>query len=240
MLSRNIKNLLTEEKGSILPIFAVVITMLFLVGAFAIDYARYVVASEKLLTATESAATSASLTAKRYVRLEIDPGSRRDCCPDGEGGCNPCCKRCRDKIIVTGREDQLLDRNGYKSYCCSCGCPSPKILDRWVEYERGGSDAVAVAKMFFDINKPSEMTSEQGGSSQVTSVEAINNKSDPRYPSVEVESKGSVKTLLMRLLDGFYPDTNFDSLEAERCAQSGTFYYNTRGEWIRAPREGCD
>lgn len=235
MVFRKVKELLTEEKGSILPIFAVVITVFFIVGAVAIDYARYVAASEKLLTATESAAVSASLTAKRYVTLEIDPGSQRSCCPNANGGCTPCCKRCKNKKIVTGREDELLDKKGYKRYCCSCGCSGYKILNRWVEYEENGSEAAAIAKKFFNLNKPSEMSD-----AQITSIEAINNKSDPRYPSVIVESKGSVKTLLINALDSFFPVTNLDTIEAKRCAQGDTFYLDLKGRWTRAPWEGCE
>lgn len=223
-----------DESGSILPIFAVVITVFFIVGAVAVDYARYVAASEKLLTATESASVSAAATAKKYVTLEIDPGSRRECCPTDDG-CRPCCKKCKNKKIVTGREEDLLIKKGYLSYCCSCGCPSPKILNRWVEYENGGAEAKSVAKRFFNLNKPSEMPD-----AQITSIDVITNKADARYPSVVVNSKGSVKTMMMNALDSFFPNTNLDTIGADRCSQGDTFYLDKKGNWNRTPKEGCD
>ncbi|MCL4441963.1 MAG: pilus assembly protein TadG-related protein, partial [Firmicutes bacterium] len=50
-----------SEKGSIMPIFAVVVTALIVVMAVAIDFSRYVLVSEKLNTA--SVAFSFTITA---------------------------------------------------------------------------------------------------------------------------------------------------------------------------------
>ncbi|MCL6478977.1 MAG: hypothetical protein K6T65_11265 [Peptococcaceae bacterium] len=233
--------ILSDQKGSILPMFAVVITVVFMVAAVAIDFARYIVASEKLQTATDSAATAAALTAKRYVRLEIDPGKYRDCCPTTDGECKPCCHDCGDPFEVVGREDNLIDRRGWKRYCCSCkGYCKATILDRWVEYEGNGSEARAAAELFFNINKPKEMDDSAGGESEISSISVRGDRDDPLYPSVIVRSQGRVKTMMMNFIEKLYPETDMSSLGASRCSQGGAFYYDLDGNWIRAAEEGCD
>lgn len=237
------RRLLNDQRGSILPMFAVVLTVVFMVAAVAIDFGRYVVTSEKLKTAGEAAATASTYSAKRYVRIEIDPGQYRDCCDDGKGGCRPCCQDCGDPFEVVGREDDLIDKRGYRRYCCSCGCRGkPKILDRWVKYEDNGSDAAAAAEMFFNLNKPREMDPSTGGESHISSISVRGNRSDPLYPSVIVRTEGRIKTLMMDFMDKLYPGTDLSSLEATRCSQGGVFYYDLNGRWHRAAKslEGCD
>ncbi len=238
-----VRRLLNDQRGSILPMFAVVFTVAFMVAAVAVDFGRYVVAGEKLKTASEAAATAAAYSAKRYVRIKIDPGRNHDCCDDGRDGCRPCCRKCGDPFEVVGREDDLIDRKGYRRYCCSCGCRgTPVILDRWVKYEDGGSDAVAAAEMFFYLNKPREMDPSAGGKLQISSVSVRENRSDPLYPSVIVRTEGRIKTLMMDFMDELYPGTDLLSLEVSRCSQGGAFYYDLNGKWHRAAKslEGCD
>lgn len=232
-------HLFKEEKGSILPMFAVVLTLLMMVAAVAVDFARYAAASEKLQTAGDSAATAAAMSAKRYVRLEINRGRYRTCCPTPKGGCRPCCRSCNQTVVISGREDELLERKGYKKYCCSCGCGRVKILDRWVEYEDNGSDARAAANMFFKLNKPEEMDKSAGGDSCISSVSIRGSRGDPLYPSVIVRTRGKVKTLLMDFIEKMYPDTHTSSLDASRCSQGGAFYYDLNGKWHRAAGKGC-
>lgn len=234
------RSILSDEKGSVLPMFAVVLTVFFMVAAVAVDFARYVAAGEKLQTATDSAAIAAALTAKRYVRLEIDRGSYRDCCPTEDGKCRQCCRPCDETITVEGPEADLIDRRGYKRYCCSCRCGHIEILDRWVEYERNGADARLAAEMFFNLNKPKEMDESADGASDIRSVSVRGDRRDPLYPSVIVRSQGRVKTLIMNIMDKLYPGTDLSSLGASRCSQGGTFYYDIDGNWHRASMEGCD
>ena len=234
------KHLSNDQQGSILPLFGVVIVLVFMVAAVAVDFGRYVLASEKLQTATDSASSAAASTAKRYVKLEINRGKYRTTCPKPGGGSRPCCKSCNETITVEGREDKLLDRKGYKKYFCSCGGGKVKLLDRWVKYEGNGSDAIAAAKMFFNLNKPKEMTNGEGGESAITSVKAINNKSDPRYPSVIVKTEASIKTIMMNFIDKMYPDTDLSNLGTTKCSQGGSYYYDLDGKWHRAAKDGCD
>ncbi|MFZ5643878.1 MAG: TadE/TadG family type IV pilus assembly protein [Bacillota bacterium] len=226
------------ERGSILPLVAVVITIFIMIMAIAVDFARYIMVSEKLQTATDSAAIAAAMSGKRYVMLEIDRGSEEVSCPPGVEG--PCCSSCPDEIIVSGREDDLIDNGGYRRYCCDCGCPNPQILQRWVEYENNGAEARSAAQVYFDLNKPKEMDSSAGGESYITSVNVYNNRSSRLYPSVVVQSHGKVKTLLMNFIDRMYPGTNASELESSRCAQGGTFYYDLDGKLHRAALEGCN
>jgi len=228
-----------SEKGSILPMFAVVVTVLIIIMAVAIDFSRYVLVSEKLKTASDSAAVAAAMSAKRYVLLEIDPGSKEVSCPEGVDG--PCCRRCGEKKIVSGREDDLIDRDGYKKYCCDCGCPKPKILERWVEYENNGSEARLMAETYFDLNRPKEMTGAEG-ESEISSIAVYNNPSSSLYPSVVVRTEGKFKTLMLNFLDKMYPGTNLSELNVSKCSQGGTYYYDVDGNWHRSARsaEGCE
>jgi hypothetical protein len=229
----------SDEKGSILPVFAVVVTVVFMAASVAVDFARYLLAGEKLQTAGDAAATAAAMSAERYVRLSIDPGQSLDLCCS-EDGCVSCCNYCGGPFEVSGREDDLIDHKGYKKYCCSCGCGRVAILDRWVEYENNGAEAGTAAEMFFSLNKPEEMDGASGGESHIKSVAVKNNRSDPLYPSVIVRTQGRVKTLMMNFMDKMYPGSDLSGLDASRCSQGGSFYYDLDGKWHRAAGEGCN
>ncbi|MCL6478851.1 MAG: hypothetical protein K6T65_10585, partial [Peptococcaceae bacterium] len=74
------KKVHSDERGGILVMFAFVLVLVFFVAAVAVDYARYVAATEKLQTAVDSASLAAAKTAYRYVKLEIDRGQRYVSC----------------------------------------------------------------------------------------------------------------------------------------------------------------
>lgn len=234
------RSLLKSQEGSILPMFAVVIVILISIMAVAIDFSRYVLASEKLQTAADSAAVAAARSAKRYVKMEIDPGEYTDICCDSEGKCSPCCKGCGDPFEVTGLESDLIEKQGYKRYCCSCGCGPVKLLDRWVVYENNGAEARAAAETFFNLNKPKEMDAAAGGESEISSITVYNDRNSPLYPSAVVKTEGKLKTLMLNFMDKMYPDSNMSELGASRCAQGGTFYYDLNGKYHRAAQEGCN
>lgn len=238
---RTLKKLFKSEKGSILPIFAVVITVLLIVMAVAVDFGRQVLVSEKLKTATDSAANAASMSAKRYVRVEIDPGDYRDICCNSDGDCDPCCKDCGGPFEVVGREDELLENKGYKRYCCSCGCGGVEIIDRWVEYEDNGAEARMAAQAYFDMNRPKEMTSGAGGDAYISSIEVYNNRNSNLYPSVVVRARGEIKTLMLNFMDKMY-GSDLTHLDASKCSQGGTFYYDVNNQKHRAARSigGCE
>lgn len=231
-----IKKILKDERGSILPIMAAVIVVLIGIAAVAVDFTRHAVASEKLKTAGESAAVAGAMSATRYVRLSIDPGSSRSCC--GEEKCSPCCVDCGDPFEVTGTEKDLVENRGWRRYCCSCGCGRVELLDRWVEYE--GSNAQSAAEMFFNVNKPKEMDLGQDGTSNITNITTYDRRKDPRYPSVVVETTGKVKTLFMDFLTMMAPGTDFSYLNSNNCSQGGTYYYDLNGKWHRTARDACN
>lgn len=234
------KDLLTSEEGSILPIFAVVITILFIIMAMAVDFGRQVLVSEKLKMATDSAANAAAFSAKRYVRVEIDPGRYEDLCCS-EHKCRRCCKDCGEPFEVVGREDELIEQKGYKKYCCSCGCGGFAILERWVEYEDNGAEARTAAQAYFDMNRPKEMTSAAGGESYISSIEIYDNKSSNLYPSVVVRARGEIKTLMLNFMDKMY-GSDLTHLDTSKCSQGGTFYYDVNNQKHRAAKsiEGCE
>lgn len=74
-LSRFIDKL-NKEQGSIMIMFAIVLTVVFMVAAVAVDYARYVLSAEKLQTAVDSAAVAAAKTAYRYVDVLVYYGDK--------------------------------------------------------------------------------------------------------------------------------------------------------------------
>ena len=228
---------LRDQRGSILPMFAVAVTLAIMVAAVAVDFSRYALAGEKLQTAGDSAAAAAAMSAKRYVKLQINPGKELSICC-GNDKCFPCCIGCGGSFEITGREDDLLEKGGYARYCCSCGCGGVKLLDRWVEYENDGAGARAATEMFFNLNKPGEMDTQSGGDSFISSIR-VTDRSDPLYPSVVVNTRGKIKTVMMNFMDRLYP-TNMSELEASRCSQGGAFYYNLDGKWSRAAAEGCN
>ncbi len=228
---------LKDERGSILPIMAAVLAVVLAISAAAIDFARRGIAAEKLQTAGDAASVAAAMSATRYVRLKIDPGSYETICC-GEDSCWVCCIDCGDPFEVVGTEKKLIDEGGYRDYCCSCGCGPVKLLDRWVEYE--GNNAQYAALMFFNLNKPREMSAAEGGESTITEIRVFGNRSDPRYPSVMVETTGKIRTFMLNSLNRLFPGVDFTFLSASRCSQGGTFYYDLDGRWHRAADEACD
>jgi len=235
-----LRPLIKDQRGSILPVFAVAVVAVFMAAFTAIEFSRYVVISEKLQIAGDAASSAAALSAKRYVRLRIYPGTSWSVCCSGDE-CSPCCVSCGDPIEIGGKEDDLIDRLGYKRYCCSCGCDGvPEILDRWVEYENGGEEAKAAAQALFRINKPGEMSESSGGESEITSVEINGDRRSPLYPSVIVRTRGRIKTLFLDFVDRMFPGSDLSYLEASKCSQGGSFYYDLNGKWHRAAQEGCE
>ena len=238
-----INRLLKDQSGSILPITAAFVLVAVLLMSVVVDFGRYTVAKEKLQIATDSASLAAAKGADRMVRLQIDPGSQRECCGDGMGGCTPCCIDCGDPIIVEGKESVLLDSSGWRNYCCSCGCGPMQILSRWVNYRNSGSDAVVAASTMFDINKPAEMQASSGGSASLSvdpSMLNQANRGNPLYPSVKVQGQGKIKTLMLSIFRFFSPDVNTDEMDMSTCSQGRTYYRDlSTGKWIHPPNSNC-
>ena len=238
----NTKKLLKDQRGGILPITAGVIFIFLALVAIVVDFGRYTAAKEKLQTAGDTAALAAAKSVDRYVKLEIDPGSSKECC--GEDECVPCCVDCGDPITVKDKESILLDNDGWKRYCCNCGCGGMKILDRWVDYKNSGRDAVDAADAVFEINKPSEMEAGAGGYSDITvdtSYLSENRKGNSLYPSVIVQAHGTVRTVMMDIFKLINPNADFEYLNASTCSQGRTYYRDVdNGKWQRPPNSQCD
>ncbi|WP_031516872.1 Tad domain-containing protein [Desulfofalx alkaliphila] len=237
------KNLLNDERGSILPITAAVIFIFLALIAVVTDFGRANIAKEKLQVASDAASLAGAKSVDRYVRLEIDPGSRKSSCCD-ESGCSPCCVDCGDPFTVVGKEADLLDNNGWQNYCCSCGCNGMKILDRWVNYKNNGADVYMAANTLFEINRPKEMDISTGGSAFITvnaSYLRDTNRGNPYYPSVIVRAQGKVKTVMMDVFKTIAPDTDFSYIETSTCSQGRTYYRDlSTGKWSRPPSSYCN
>jgi hypothetical protein len=232
--------IVTDQRGSILPIMAAVVAILIAVAAVALDLTRYTAAREKLQTAGDAAAVAASMSVTRYVELYIDRGRDYDCCGMGDE-CDPCCRTDCGEITVTGREKDLLDNKGWKQYCCGCGCEDVKVVDRWVENENYNVETVA--EMFFGLNKPKEMSPEKGGESYISSIVPYLGelqREDPRYPSVVVKTRGKVKTLFLDFINRLYPGADMSYINASECSQGIIFYYDQNGKWHRAAADACN
>lgn len=93
--------------------------------------------------------------------------------------------------------------------------------------------------ILFNLNQPVEMSSAQGGDSSITDIEAYDNRYS-RYPSVVVRTQGTIKTMMMDTLNKLFSGVDFSFLNASRCSQAGTFYYDMNGKWRRAAKEECN
>lgn len=229
-----------DERGSILPITVGIMFIAIALLAVIVDFGRYSIAKEKLQTAGDAAALAGAKTGYRYVKLEIDPGNYLDPCytTDEDGNCQPACVYCGSKFVVDGREADLLDNQGWETYCCSCGCSSMKVLDRWVVYDNS-TDVNTATNTLFDLNKPEEMDAVEGGNSGF-SIDIRGNRSDPLYPSVIVRAQGTVITLMMDFFKMFNQNADFSYMDASTCSQGATYIRDLQnGRWSRPPFSSC-
>lgn len=230
---------LKNERGGIMIMFAAVMVLVLMAAAAAVDFARYALAGEKLQTAVDSASLAAAKTGSRYVRIRIYLGERYVTCYPGV-----CCSSCGTKT-VSGREEDLIARGGWKRYIddrvrrsCTCGAQGYSILDRWVEYPENG-DTVNMARIFFNLNKPAEMDGNMG-ESLIEEINVFNDRNDPRYPSVAVRARGSMKTVWMNFMNKLNPSVDLSRLNAGRCGQSETFYLELNGRYTKVVQDACE
>lgn len=180
------------------------------------------------------------MSVTRYVELYINRGSNYGCCWSDDG-CIPCCNVECGSITVSGKEKDLLDNGGYKQYLCECGCSEVKVVKRWVENEN--SNVQTAAQMFFDLNRPKEMSSETGGEAYISSIETYlgeSQRNDPRYPSVVVRTGGKVKTLFLNFTEKLYPEVDLSYINASESSQGFSFYYDENGKWNRSAANAID
>ncbi len=234
-----IKELIKDDRGNILLLTIGVIFIFLAFLAVVVDFGRYVVVKEKLQIASDAASLAGAKSADRWVRLKIDPGASWEVDDNGD----PYCESCGKPFEVVGTEAELLDNEGWMNYCCSCGCGGMKILDRWVDYKNGGTDAIQAANTVFELNRPYEMDTGQGGSASVTvnpSYLSQTNRSSPLYPSVIVQVQGRIKTVLLNILKIVSPSAKVDYMDISTCSQGRTYYKDvSNGKWQRPPDNYC-
>jgi len=107
-----------------------------------------------------------------------------------------------------------------------------------VEYPNRG-DTVNAAQTFFTLNKPKEMDGDNG-ESYIRDIKIYDDRNDPRYPSVAVGAKGTMKTIWMNIMNKTNPSSDYSSLSSEKCAQSESFYTQINGKYIKVAQEGCN
>ena len=232
-----------NEDGGILPLTAGFIFVAILLLVATVDFGRYSVSREKLQTASDAASLAGAKSVDRMVTLEINVGDFVDCCPTKDG-CSPCCRRCSPNVVtVTGKESDLLDNNGWKSYCCSCGCEGMRIVDRWVNYTNRGSDAVSAARSFFELNRPPEMEIANGGSASAsieTTYLSETRRNSPLYPSVFVRTEAKISTLMMGIFNAIAPEMDASEMNMSTCSQGRTYYRDVNnGRWRHPPNSNC-
>ena len=233
-----------NEDGGILPLTAGFVFVAILLLVAVVDFGRYSVAKEKLQTAGDAASLAGAKSVDRMVRLEISRGSNWGSCCSEEGGCRRCCRRCSPAVVeVTGKEVDLLDHQGWQSYCCSCGCAGMRIVDRWVNYTNNGTDAVSAARSFFELNRPPEMEAINGGAVTAeidASYLSETRRASPLYPSVFVRAEARISTLMMGIFNTIAPDLDTAEMHMSTCSQGRTYYRDVNnGKWQHPPNSNC-
>lgn len=230
------KQLVTNEQGTILPIMAVLVVVLTLLFAGLAEFGRYLILREQTQTASDAAALAASYSnVRRKVKIDVitDRGEREVCDCD-ESGCTCWCEGCGTVTKhVTGYEKDLIDNEGWRAYCvppCSCGGGSCwyEIKDRWVEYSPSYSRDTAEA--FALLNTP-----DQAKDVWLDRLVVHGDRSDKYYPSVVAYVKSRMGSLFPGLFGVFPGD-----YQTETCSQGDTFYIVPgTGKWRKAPPDAC-
>lgn len=237
---------LKDESGAILVIMAFFVVIMTLLFAGLAEFGRYLVLKEQLQTAGDAAALAGIIAGgKRHVKIEVtsDPGltwrSERDCYTDSNNitHCHThhWCESCGEVSTqtVVGEERDLIDNGGWSDYCkppCGdCGGYSCdyKLIDRWVEYEKGSFEASS-DDVFY--SNPVD---------QATHVEierkVVKDGSKDSAPYVLIYAKAKMKSLFAGLF-GIFPD----SYTVRTCSQGDTSYIDPNtGEWVNAPPDAC-
>lgn len=232
---KNSKQMLTNERGNILIIFASVMIVIFVLFAGMVDFGRYLIIREKMQTAADAAALASSTSeVKRMVNITVttDRGNAHHC---NKYRC--WCSGCGTvEHTVEGEEVQLIDNEGWRVYIapyCSCGGGSANyvINKRWVVYDNktGSGDT---ADKYFQAN----MTA-SGLTGKITKLITYDDPNHPAYPSVDVYATTEINSLFKDLWKVFPAKYTTDV-----CAQASTYYHknvNDSDSWQKPPEDYC-
>lgn len=225
------RNLLTDERGAMLVLMAVVVVVMSILFAATAEFGRYLIAREQAQTAADAASLASALSGvKRWVRVDVttDRGEEEYC---DEFGC--WCDSCGTHTVsVVGEEAKLVEDGGWMNYCvpeCSCGGGDCwfTIRDRWVTY---APVSYKTAEDMCLANLP-----EQAEHSYVRKTNIHSQRGDPYYPSVTVYVRSYLKSLFPGFL-GIFPS----GYVIDACSQGDTFYRDPQtGKWSKAPPDAC-
>ncbi|WP_128739131.1 pilus assembly protein TadG-related protein [Desulfocucumis palustris] len=201
------KNMGKDQRGTVILMAVLLVSILLIMAGVATDLARAWVAREDLQAAIEAASLAGARNAKRYVTVTVEPGHKE--CSTDEDGHTSCW--CVSEPIVdrSGNEVHMIDEDGWRHNECDNYLG---IRKRWLEYP---NDTAEIMQGVFDVNRPSLL--EEDGEITSERIKINDSASDEAYPSVTVRAGGSVNTFLLKL-------AGIDELEFNRCSQSASYY----------------
>ncbi len=238
---KDIKIMVSNQRGNILIIFASVMIVILLLLAGMVDFGRYLIVREKLQTAADAAALASSTSeVKRMVNIDVitDRGDKTNYYWDGSGQMVRSCKPCGTETVnVVGEEAELIDNEGWREYCADpcdcCGASySYKINKRWVEYEEHKTGRGDTAEEFFQANLEAN-----GLTREITKLIAYDEPNHPAYPSVVVYATTDINSLFEGLFNVF-PEKYTTNV----CAQGNTYYHKDPydpNSWQEPPEDYC-
>lgn len=212
---------LGDERGSVMPFLAVSAFVLVAFLGIALDFGRWLVAREAVITATEAASLAAGGSALRMTRFtgywdyyDWERDSDLEC--DSNGNCRRVTRWvCRFQETRSrtfeGLERDLLDHDGWKQMV-DTGCREgskwiPEPPERWVEFDR----PEASARAMFDRNIGNVKS--LGTAVEVPKVHVYDVPGDPHYPSVAVEAEAWTPAKFLTVL-------GIQGFGTKRCSQA--------------------
>lgn len=221
----------TNERGTLLPVMAVLVVALTALFAGLVEFGRFLLLKEQTQTASDAAALAASYSGvKRWVNIDVITNKGKEvvyCCD--EDGCWACgCESCGIHTEnVVGLERDLIDGGGWRNYCvpyCDCGGGSCRyvIKRRWVKHSQRHSREAATA--FALVNLPDQAE-------------------DIRLSRNSPKIRGSAESVVVYLksrMKSLFPNIFGKGFEAETCSEAATFYRDPKtGKWRKAPEDAC-
>ncbi len=239
---QNLKKTLSNDRGSILVLFSVVMIVFIFILAGMVEFGRVLLIREKLQTAADAAAlASCTSEVRRMVDIDVitDRGDKKYSHWVGSGnnrhqvnGCKSCGTETEN---VVGEERELIDNEGWRDYCaerCNCGgysC-SYEINERWIEYTDNKTGSGDTAEEYFQANLEAN-----GLTGEIIKLIRYDDPNHPAYPSVVVYAKTDITSLFPGLFDAI-PEKYTTTV----CAQASTYYHkdpNDPNSWQEAPED---
>lgn len=242
-----VARLLADERGGLMPFTAVMALLMLAAAGLAVDWGRYLLAREAVVTATEAGAMAGSGEAVRKAEFTAqwqtghwENRYRPRTCFDEQSKpyeCGEWVQVCvKDPppdpthTFRHGRESELLDDPNAPTYWAnqlSGGClssPEKRIVSdirRWAEFPPGSRAAAetAFAANFDGLRRA-------GGRATGVKVAVYDREGDPGYPSVLVRARAEVPAVLARVL-------GIGSFRLERCAQAEVRGYSQTQDMCR-------